>query len=347
MKRQKILVTGGTGYIGSHTVVELIENNYEVLIIDNLFNSSIEVLSGIEEITGTKPTFVKLDMKDDEAMKQLFIDHPDIDACIHFAAYKAVGESHQKPLDYYDNNLISLMNLLKYHNNDIQLVFSSSCTIYGDPDELPVSENCKIKPAMSPYGNTKRIAEEILSDFIGSKDAARCISLRYFNPIGAHPSGLIGELPQGIPNNLMPFITQTAFGIRDELKIFGKDYDTPDGTCIRDYIDVVDLAKAHVVAINRLLEDKTESAYEFFNLGTGRGVSVLEMVTSFENVSKIKLNYTFADRRVGDVPVVFAETTKANTVLGWTANNSIDETIANAWKWETNYRNKILQNHEK
>ncbi|MDA3910759.1 MAG: UDP-glucose 4-epimerase GalE [Bacteroidales bacterium] len=346
MKKHKILVTGGTGYIGSHTSVELIQAGYELVIIDNLSNSSEKVLSGIESITGTKPEFIQLDMRDEALMKQVFESHPDISACIHFAALKAVGESHEKPLEYYDNNLKSLLNLLKFfpEHHPVKIVFSSSCTVYGNPDELPVSEQSPIKPAMSPYGNTKRIAEEILQDYVSSTKAA-CIALRYFNPIGAHPSGIIGELPQGVPNNLMPFITQTALGVRETLQIFGKDYDTPDGTCVRDYIDVLDLAKAHVIALERILNKNQETNYEFFNLGTGKGVSVLEMVNHFQDVTAQKLNYKFAPRRAGDVPSVYADTTKANQILGWKAEKSIAETIANAWKWEMNYRKQ--ENHEK
>jgi UDP-glucose 4-epimerase len=346
MKKQKILVTGGTGYIGSHTSVELIQAGYELVIIDNLSNSSEAVLNGIEEITGIMPVFVKLDMRDEASMQQLFESHPDISACIHFAALKAVGESHEKPLAYYENNLKSLLNLLQAFPKDkaAKIVFSSSCTVYGNPDDLPVSEQSPVKTAMSPYGNTKRIAEEILQDYVNSAEAS-CIALRYFNPIGAHPSGKIGELPQGVPNNLMPFITQTALGIRETLQIFGKDYDTPDGTCVRDYIDVVDLAKAHVIALERMLNEKQDADYEFFNLGTGKGVSVLEMVTHFQNVTSQSLNYKFAPRRSGDVPAVYADTKKANQVLGWKAEKSIDETIANAWKWEMNYRKQ--ENHEK
>lgn len=346
MKKQKILVTGGTGYIGSHTSVELIQSGYELVIVDNLSNSSEAVLTGIESITGTKPQFIKLDMRNDKRMHELFQAHSDIAAVIHFAALKAVGESHEKPLEYYDNNIVSLINLLKAfpQKNKPKVVFSSSCTVYGNPEDLPVSEKAPIKPAMSPYGNTKRIAEEILQDYVEATKAT-CIALRYFNPIGAHPSGKIGELPHGIPNNLMPFITQTALGIRDELKIFGKDYNTPDGTCIRDYIDVVDLAKAHVIALERIIHGACDSNYEVFNLGTGKGVSVMEMVNHFQNITDKKLNYKFASRRAGDVPSVYADTAKANEVLGWKAEKSIKETILNAWKWEINYRKNLK--HEK
>jgi UDP-glucose 4-epimerase len=340
MGKRKILVTGGLGYIGSHTTVELMENGYDVVIIDNLSNSDISVLDGIKKITGTKPVFYEFDLKDKEAVKSCLHDHPGIDAIIHFAAYKAVGESHDKPLDYYQNNIVSLLNLLDLMPllKDKQFVFSSSCTVYGNPDKLPVDESAPFKPALSPYGNTKRISEEILSDICQTDSNIKTISLRYFNPIGAHPSAHIGERPQGIPNNLMPFITQTALGIRNELKIFGNDYNTPDGTNIRDYINVVDLARAHVTALKRILENQQESNYEFFNLGTGKGVSVLEMVKSFERVSGNKLNYAFANRRPGDVPVVYADTTKANGILGWKARKSLDETIRSAWEWEKKLR---------
>ncbi len=339
MKKTKILVTGGTGYIGSHTAVELINAGFEVVIIDNFSNSTPVSLDGIEKICGTRPYFHELDMRKESDIRTLFREHPDISACIHFAAFKAVGESHEKPLMYYDNNLKSLMNLLSEMTGTgaKNLVFSSSCTVYGNPDVLPVDEEAKIKEAMSPYGNTKRISEEIIRDVVNT-GGMNCIALRYFNPIGAHPRGEIGELPQGIPNNLMPFITQTALGIRDELKIFGNDYDTPDGTCIRDYIDVVDLAKAHVIAVERLLGKQNESPYEYFNLGTGRGVSVLEMVKTFEKVAGMKLRYCIADRRTGDVPVVYADTEKANKILGWKAEKTLEETIASAWNWEVKYR---------
>jgi len=340
MSKQKILVTGGLGYIGSHTVVELINAGFEVVVMDNLYNSGMEVLDGIESITGVRPVFLKEDLRNTAAIEACFDAHPDRQAAIHFAAYKAVGESHEKPLDYYENNLTSLTNLMRVMSEKDRksLVFSSSCTVYGDPDKLPVTEKAPFKPAMSPYGNTKRIAEEIMQDVCRADEAFNAISLRYFNPIGAHPSGEIGEMPQGIPNNLMPFITQTAFGIRDELKIFGDDYDTPDGTCIRDYIHVVDLAKAHVIAVQRMVKGEQDKNYEYFNLGTGKGVSVLDMVNSFERVSGKKLNYSIADRRAGDVPVVYADTTKANKVLGWTAKSSLDDTIRSAWEWEKKVR---------
>ncbi|MDA3820365.1 MAG: UDP-glucose 4-epimerase GalE, partial [Candidatus Delongbacteria bacterium] len=331
----------GLGYIGSHTSVELIENVYDVVIIDNLSNSNSWVLDGIKKITGTKPLFYEFNLQEKVAVKSCFQEHPDIEAVIHFAAYKAVGESHEKPLAYYQNNIISLMNLLDLLPlvKNKQVVFSSSCTVYGNPDHLPVDESAPFKPALSPYGNTKRIAEEILMDVCRADNSYACISLRYFNPIGAHPSAYIGEQPQGIPNNLMPFITQTAFGIRKTLKIFGTDYNTHDGTCIRDYINVVDLARAHVIAVERMLNQKQESNYEYFNLGTGKGISVLDMVKSFERVSENTLNYAFAERRPGDVPVVYADTTKANKILGWKAHASLDETIRSAWKWEKKQRN--------
>ncbi|MGM0648895.1 MAG: UDP-glucose 4-epimerase GalE [Bacteroidota bacterium] len=340
MANSKILVTGGLGYIGSHTVVELINNDYEVVVIDDLSNSNLSVINGIEKITGKKPLFYKTDMRDKSAMADCFKENPGISAVVHFAAFKAVGESHEKPLAYYQNNLLSLINLLDLLPmlKNKQIVFSSSCTVYGNPDKLPVTESAPFKPAFSPYGNTKRISEEMLIDICNADKSYKAISLRYFNPIGAHPSAHIGEMPQGIPNNLMPFVTQTALGIRDELKIFGNDYDTPDGTCIRDYIHVTDLARAHVTAVDRMCRDQQDDNYEYFNLGTGKGVSVLEMVKSFERVSGKKLKYRFADRRPGDVPVVYADTTKANKVLGWKAKNNLDDTIRSAWNWEQNIR---------
>lgn len=337
---KKVLVTGGTGYIGSHTVVELIQQGYEVFIVDNLSNSSISVLEGIRKITGTKPHFTKLDLTDKNSTKKYLHDHHDLDAVIHFAALKAVGESVSEPLRYYRNNLESLTNLLKgLIDKDIHaLVFSSSCTVYGQPDKLPVKEDAPIKTATSPYGNTKQIAEEIILDTIQSVDELQAISLRYFNPIGAHPSSHIGELPLGVPNNLVPFITQTAAGIREQLKVFGNDYDTPDGTCIRDYINVVDLAKAHVVAVQRLIEKKTISDFEVFNLGTGKGLSVLEAIKAFNKATGIKINYSIADRREGDVEKVWADASKANEILGWKANTGIEETMLSAWNWEKKYR---------
>jgi UDP-glucose 4-epimerase len=335
-----ILVTGGTGYIGSHTAVELIEQGYDVVIVDNLSNSTVDSLDGIEKITGVRPKFEQFDLCDKEKVEAFFKKYNALKAIIHFAAYKAVGESVEQPLMYYQNNLISLMNLLE--NMDQQkvpnLVFSSSCTVYGQPDELPVTERAAIKPAESPYGNTKQISEEILKDTMNVKPNLNTIALRYFNPIGAHPSSEIGELPRGIPNNLVPFVTQTAAGIREELKVFGDDYNTPDGSAIRDYINVVDLAKAHVVAIKRLVEKQNQSNFEFFNLGTGTGSSVLEVVNAFENVTGLKLNYKIVARRAGDIEKVWANTSFANDVLGWKAVQSLEDTLLSAWNWEKKLR---------
>jgi UDP-glucose 4-epimerase len=332
----QVLVTGGAGYIGSHTVVELIQAGFEVCIIDNLSNSRIEVLDGIEKITGVRPAFEKLDLTDKEGVDNFFQKYPHIDSIIHFAASKAVGESVVKPTLYYRNNLVSLLNLvdsmIKY--NISNFVFSSSCTVYGQPDELPVTEQAPIKKALSPYGNTKQISEEILQDSVNAHAGIKVISLRYFNPIGAHPSALIGELPLGVPANLVPFITQTAIGLRKELQVFGNDYNTPDGSCIRDYINVVDLARAHVVAIRRLIEGKNKSNFEVFNIGTGKGLSVFEIIHTFEKVTGVKLNYRVVGRRPGDVEKVWADTSYANKELGWKAEKSIEETLLSAWKWE-------------
>ena len=332
---KKILVTGGTGFIGSHTVVELQQNGFEVIIVDNLVNSTAEVLDNIALITGIKPAFEQFDLADQAMTSDFFLRNSDISGIIHFAAYKAVGESMDKPLEYYRNNVGSLLNILegmKVHGiNDI--VFSSSCTVYGQPDELPVTENAPIKPAWSPYGNTKQMCEDILR-FSTSTLPVRAIALRYFNPIGAHESALIGELPLGVPNNLVPFITQTAIGLRQCLSVFGSDYDTPDGTAIRDYIHVVDIARAHVVAIERMMNRKGKSSLEIFNLGTGNGFSVLEVIKSFEKVSGEKLNYKLVDRRPGDVEKVWADTGFANRELGWKAEKDIDEMTSSAWKWE-------------
>lgn len=341
-----ILVTGGTGYIGSHTVVELMESGFDVIIIDNLSNSSIEVLDRIEKITGKRPLFEKLDLCDKISLDQFFARYISIEAVIHFAASKAVGESVEKPLLYYRNNLLSLINLLEgmIASGIRHLVFSSSCTVYGQPDQLPVTENSPVKPALSPYGNTKQISEEIIRDTISSNAPLRAISLRYFNPIGAHPSGLIGELPLGVPNNLVPFITQTAAGIRKELLVFGNDYSTPDGTAIRDYINVVDLSKAHVVAIQRLLNLRQKAPYEVFNLGTGRGYSVLEIIKTFEKVTGVKINYRITGRRPGDIEKVWADTSLANHELGWKAEKTLEETLASAWKWEQYYRKNLSEN---
>ena len=337
---QKILVTGGIGYIGSHTVVELQESGFEVVIVDDLSNSGIEVLDNIEKITGKKPAFEQFDLSERDKTDIFFQRNQDIQAIIHFAASKAVGESVEKPLLYYRNNLVSMMNLLecqiKY--NISYMVFSSSCTVYGQSDVLPVTEQTPRKEAESPYGNTKRVTEDILKDTITANPKLKGIALRYFNPIGAHPSALIGELPLGTPQNLVPFITQTAAGLHDELKVFGNDYNTPDGSAIRDYINVVDLAKAHVVAINRLLQGKNKSNYEVFNLGTGKGVSVLEMVEGFEKATSVKLKYKIMDRRTGDIEKIWADTTYANHELGWKAEKNLEETLLSAWKWEKHIR---------
>lgn len=340
---QKILVTGGLGYIGSHTVVELQEEGFEVLVIDNLSNSELFMLEQIEKITDKEPSFDKLDLRNFEKLDSFFEENQDIDAIIHFAALKAVGESVQNPLRYYENNLISLLNLLKLSQKyQIQnFVFSSSCTVYGQPDELPVNESCPFQKAESPYGNTKQISEEILMDFCKAQVQFNTIALRYFNPIGAHHSELIGELPKGSPNNLVPFITQTAIGIREELKVFGDDYNTVDGSCIRDYIHVSDLAKAHVIACQRLLKQKNDKNYEYFNLGTGKGSSVLEVVKVFEDVSQQKLNYKIVARREGDIEQIYADTQLANDVLGWKAKKTLAEMLKSAWNWEKYYRSNF------
>lgn len=337
----KILVTGGTGFIGSHTVVELQKNGFEVIIVDNLSNSQAWIVDAITEISGIKPEFEQFDLADKKLTDDFFKRHQDLAGVIHFAAYKAVGESVAKPLMYYRNNLVSLMNVLEgmIDNNIPNLVFSSSCTVYGQPDELPVSEKAPIKKAECPYGNTKQIAEEIIADTLVSSNL-NAIALRYFNPIGAHESTKIGELPIGVPNNLVPFITQTAFGIRPQLSVFGNDYDTPDGTPIRDYIHVVDLAKAHVVAVKRMVDKKMKKNLEFFNLGTGTGHGVLDVIRSFEKVSGLKLNYKIVGRRAGDVEKVWADPTYSNQELGWKAERSLDDMMASAWKWEQYYRNE-------
>jgi UDP-glucose 4-epimerase len=336
----KILVTGGTGYIGSHTVVELQESGFDVIIIDDLSNSSINVLESIEKITGIKPAFEKFDLVDKDKTDDFFKRNQGIDAIIHFAASKAVGESVEKPLLYYRNNLVTLMNLLdcqiKYDVPNI--VFSSSCTVYGQPNVLPVTEQTPRKDAESPYGNTKRVNEDILKDTIAANPQLKGIALRYFNPIGAHSSALIGELPLGVPQNLVPFVTQTAAGLRKELSVFGDDYDTIDGSAVRDYINVVDLAKAHVIAIERLLNGKNKSNYEIFNLGTGAGVSVLQIVKGFENATGLKLNYKIVGRRAGDIEKIWADTTFANIELGWKAEKELEETLLSAWNWEKKVR---------
>ena len=331
----KILLTGGTGFIGSHTAVELIHEGFEVLIVDDLSNSSLDALDGIKAITGVKPDFVKLDLRDYEGTRKLFEDYT-FDAIIHFAAKKAVGESVEKPMLYYDVNINSLLNLLKLGKefSRSQIVFSSSCTVYGQPEKLPVTEQTPFQPAESPYGNTKQICEEILRDFCHANPEFQSISLRYFNPVGAHESAHIGELPLGVPANLVPFITQTAAGIRAQLKVFGGDYDTPDGTAMRDYIHVVDLAKAHVVAVKRLIDKKQKQNHEFFNIGTGKGSTVLEVINAFESATGVKLNYEVVDRRPGDVEKIYADTTFANEELGWKTELGLETMMASAWKWQ-------------
>lgn len=339
--RQTILVTGGTGFIGSHTTVELQQAGYNVVIVDNLSNSKIEVLDGIEKITGVRPAFENVDLRDKEATEAVFAKYPDIEGIIHFAASKAVGESVEKPLLYYRNNIVSLINLLELMPKyDVKgIIFSSSCTVYGQPskENLPVTENAPIQKALSPYGNTKQINEEIIQDFIHSGAPIKSIILRYFNPIGAHPSAHIGELPNGVPMNLIPFVTQTAIGIRQQLKIFGNDYNTPDGTCVRDYIYVVDLAKAHVAAMTRVL-DQDNDAVEIFNIGTGKGVSTLKVVEKFEKATGVKVNWTYAPRREGDIEKVWGNVDKANKVLGWKADTPLEEVLASAWKWQEKLR---------
>jgi UDP-glucose 4-epimerase len=332
----KILVTGGTGFIGSHTVVELQKAGFEVIIIDNLSNSNIEVLGGIKNITGEQPPFENIDCTDFVALDRMFEKYKGIDAIIHFAASKAVGESVEKPLMYYRNNLVSLINLLQLMpvHGIKNLVFSSSCTVYGQPDILPVTEKAPIKPALSPYGNTKQISEEIIRDTISSNPFYRSIILRYFNPIGAHPSAEIGELPNGVPNNLLPFVTQTAIGARKQLQVFGNDYNTPDGSCIRDYIHVVDLAKAHVTAVGRLIAETAANNIEIFNLGTGKGLSVLDILNTFEKVNKVKVPYKIVGRRQGDIEKVWADPSYANNILGWRATETVEDTLRSAWIWE-------------
>jgi UDP-glucose 4-epimerase len=330
----KILVTGGTGFIGSHTVVELVKAGYEVVLVDDLSNSSIKILTQIETITGQEPEFVEMDLCDEAKVKELVSNYPDITGVIHFAAFKAVGESVQQPLKYYKNNFYSLINLINAFESKIDLVFSSSCTVYGQPDQLPVTEDAPVKKAESPYGNTKQIAEEILTDTCAVSPELKVISLRYFNPVGAHESALIGELPLGVPQNLVPFITQSAIGKRGAITVYGDDYNTPDGSAIRDYIHVVDLAKAHVAAIKRLEEAKAEKNYEVFNLGTGKGSSVLEIVHAFEESTGEKLNYSIGPRREGDVEQVWGDVTKSTELLGWKAELGINEMMLSAWKWE-------------
>ncbi|WP_333820770.1 UDP-glucose 4-epimerase GalE [Ohtaekwangia sp.] len=341
--KKKILVTGGTGYIGSHTAVELIKEGFEVIIIDDLSNSQEDVLNGIEKISGVRPVFFKFNLTEEDKLTAFFEKNRDIAAVIHFAASKAVGESVEKPLLYYKNNVLSLVLLLeamkKYSIPNI--VFSSSCTVYGQPDKLPVTEATPFKPAESPYGNTKQIGEEILRDTCRVNKDIQAISLRYFNPVGAHDSALIGELPNGVPANLVPFITQTAAGIRPQLMVFGNDYDTPDGSAMRDYIHVVDLAEAHVIALKRLLDKKQKDNYEFFNLGTGKGLTVLQLIQVFEQVNNLKLNYKVVDRRAGDVEKIYADTTLANQELGWKTKLGVEEMMRSAWKWQQQLAKKV------
>lgn len=338
----KIFVTGGTGYIGSHTVVELQQNGFEVIIVDNLCNSNIAVLDGIEKITGIRPEFEQIDLTEAEKVRDFFSRHRDISAVIHFAALKAVGESVQKPLEYYRNNLNSLMNVISGMREFgvKNLVFSSSCTVYGQADVLPVTEQTPRKQAESPYGNTKAMCEDIMRDVAKVEKEMNLLALRYFNPIGAHPSAWIGELPNGVPNNLIPFLTQTVAGIREQLSVFGDDYNTPDGSAVRDYIDVVDLARAHVVAIRRLLNGENKTNYEYFNIGTGNGLSVLGLINAFEKATGEKVNYKIVGRRAGDIEKVWADTTLANKELGWKAIVPIEETLANTWKWQKHLMGK-------
>jgi UDP-glucose 4-epimerase len=341
---EHIVVTGGAGYIGSHTVVELLNNNYQVSIIDNFNNSDRSVIDAIEKITGKRPSVFEFDVCNEASLQQFFQEHHDISAVIHFAAYKAVGESVAEPLKYYRNNINSLLNLAEQidtnkPSNFKGIVFSSSCTVYGQPDVLPVTEATPMKKAESPYGFTKQVCEELLLNNAPNTNYSS-IALRYFNPIGAHPSALIGELPNGVPNNLVPYITQTAIGKRECLQVFGNDYQTADGSCIRDFIHVVDLAKAHVAAIQRLIQQQSKAAFEVFNVGTGKGNSVLEVIHSFERVSAQKLNYKIVGRRAGDIEKIFADTTYANQELGWKAASSLDEAMLSAWRWEQHLQSR-------
>ena len=340
-KKHCVLVTGGAGFIGSHTLVELINAGFDVVAVDNFSNSDDTCLKGVEAITGRKIPFEMVDCCNIEAMEGVFKRY-DFDSVIHFAAFKAVGESVEMPLKYYRNNITSFLNILELMKqyNRSNIVFSSSATVYGESEVLPVTEQTPRMPATSSYGNTKQICEDILRDTVASSTAIKGIALRYFNPIGAHPSALIGELPRGVPNNLVPFITQTASGIRECLSVFGNDYPTPDGSCIRDYIDVVDLAKAHVSAITRMVEGRNKENYEIFNVGTGKGTSVLELVNMFEKVNGLKLNYKIAPRRPGDVVAIYADTTLANNELGWKAERSLEDTLVSTWKWEQYIRSK-------
>lgn len=344
MKKQ-ILVTGGMGYIGSHTVVELIEAGYEPIIVDNLSNSNVRIREQLTQITGVKVPFLQIDLCDMNVLQAVLSEFPNVEGVIHFAAYKAVGESVEQPIKYYKNNLLSLLNVLEaFQGRRLNLVFSSSCTVYGQPDELPVSEQAPIKKALSPYGNTKQIAEEILQETASSNPLLNVISLRYFNPVGAHESGLIGELPIGVPQNLVPFITQSAIGKRGPITVYGKDYDTPDGTAIRDYIHVVDLAKAHVAALRLLSEGNPNGNYDVFNVGTGTGYSVLEIIHAFERATGVSLKYTIGDRRAGDIEKVWGNVNKSREQLGWKAELGIDEMMASAWKWENYLKHNPLEN---
>ena len=340
--KQTVLVTGGTGFIGSHTTVELQQAGYDVVIVDNLSNSNADVVDGIEKITGIRPAFEKVDCLDKDALEGVFKKYPSISGIIHFAASKAVGESVEKPLLYYRNNLVSLVNILELMPKyDVKgIIFSSSCTVYGqpDPENLPVTEQAPIKKAESPYGNTKQINEEIIADTIKSGSPIKAVILRYFNPIGAHPSAIIGELPNGVPANLIPYITQTAIGIRPQLSVFGNDYNTPDGTCIRDFIYVVDLAKAHVCAMARILDGKSEDSVEIFNIGTGSGVSVQQLIDTFEKCTGVKLNYKVVGRRAGDIEKIWGNVDKANNVLGWKAVHTLEDALSSAWKWQLHLR---------
>lgn len=340
--KETILVTGGTGFIGSHTTVELQNAGYDVVICDNLSNSQENVVDGIEKITGIRPAFEKVDLRDFDATEALFKKYPKISGIIHFAASKAVGESVEKPLMYYRNNIISLVNLLELMPKyDVKgIIFSSSCTVYGQPDQLPATEETPIKKAESPYGNTKQINEEIIQDFVKSGAPIKSIILRYFNPIGSHPTAIIGEMPNGVPQNLIPYLTQTAMGIREKLSVFGDDYNTPDGSCIRDYIYVVDLAKAHVCAMTRIMEGKAEEPVEVFNIGTGKGTSVLELINGFEKATGVKLNYQIVGRRAGDIEQVYGNVDKANKVLGWVADTPLEDVLASAWKWQVALRER-------
>ena len=337
--KETVLVTGGAGYIGSHTAVELIQAGFDVVIADNLSNSDLQAVEGVRRITGAEVPFEQIDCCDLQAMRRLFERH-EFRSVIHFAASKAVGESVAEPLKYYRNNLLSFLNVVELMCDfgRPNILFSSSCTVYGEPDAQPVTEQTPRKPATSPYGNTKQMCEDILRDSLAAYEGLKGIALRYFNPIGAHPSALIGELPRGVPQNLVPYITQTAAGIRECLSVFGDDYPTPDGSNIRDYIDVVDLAKAHVAAIRRMIEDRNKARYEVFNIGTGRGVSVLELVRKFEEVNNLKLNYKIVGRRAGDIVAIWADPSYANDELGWKAERSLDQTLAAAWKWEKHIR---------